>query len=134
MKKDILLVVLILICIGLLVVVVSVCDKSNRVSKSLDEERYSRLVAEENVQKKEARLAALEIKLKSANDKIAKIQDLMNQQSNVNSDLQKQYEALTKTKTELETKLRVTLEEKNASIVLQPSGEATKNSVSTTVQ
>ena len=114
MKKDILLVILTLVTVASLVVVVGVLEKENKVKKSLDEERYSRMVAEESLQKNAAKLAVLEAQLKTANDKMAKVQDLIDQEKSINIDLQKQYDELNKTKAELETKLKNTLEENPA--------------------
>ena len=114
MKKDIFLVVLVLVCVGLLVGLVSVLEKANKVNKSLDEERYSRMVAEESLQKNAAKLSTLEAQLKTANEKMTKVQDLIDQQKTANSDLQKQYADLSKLKAELEAKLKPLAEEKPA--------------------
>ena len=122
MKKDIVLVILVLICIGLVFVVVNVLEKENKVNKNLDEERYSRMVAEESLQKNAAKLSTLEAQLKSANEKMAKVQDQIDQQKTNNADLQKQYEDLNSIKTELESKLKTALEEKLTSPQAQSAG------------
>ncbi len=106
--KNIFIVILVLIIVALLVLVVSFYQKANKYTKSLEEERYSRMVAEESLQRSSGKLATLETQLKSANEKIEKIQTLIKQEKNVNSDLQKQYEALNKIKAELEDKLKTT--------------------------
>ncbi len=115
MKKDVLLVILALISVGLLVTVVAVLEKENKTSKTLEEERYKRMVAEESQQKNAAKSATLEARLKAANEKMVKVQELIDQQKNINTDLQKQYTDLNKSKTELESKLKATLEGKMAS-------------------
>ncbi len=112
MKKNVLLVILVLISVGLLVMVVAVLEKENKVRKSLDEERYSRMVTEERLQIKEAKLVTLETQLKTANEKMAKVQMLIDQQKDLNADIQKQYSDLNKSKIELESKLKATLEKK----------------------
>ena len=115
MKKDVLIVILVLVCVGLVVVLVGVFEKSNKVTKSLDEERYSRMVAEESLQKNAAKLSTLEAQLKSASEKMSRVQQLIDQQKTANSDLQKQYEDLNNVKSELEAKLKATVEQKAAS-------------------
>ena len=126
MKKDIFLVVLLLVCVGLVVVLVNVLEKANRVNKSLDEERYSRMVAEESLQKNAAKLNTLEAQLKIANEKMAKVQDLIDQQKTVNIDLKKQFEDLNNAKIELESKLKTALEEKAVSQGAQSAAAVNK--------
>ena len=115
MKKDLLLIVLILVSIALLVVCIGAVEKTNKITKSLDEERYSRMVAEESLQKNAAKLSTLEVQLKSANERMAQVQDLMNRQKTANADLQKQYEDLSNVKADLEAKLKAVAEQKIAS-------------------
>ncbi|MBF0489005.1 MAG: hypothetical protein HQL15_00120 [Candidatus Omnitrophica bacterium] len=116
MRKDIILVVLVLACIGLIILLVSLFEKTNKVTKSLDEERYSRMVAEESLQRNAAKLSTLEAQLKSANQKMAKVQDQIDQEKSTNGDLQKQYEELFNVKADLEAKLKIALEEKPAPV------------------
>ena len=115
MKKDILLVILVLICVGLIVAFVGIFEKANKVTKNLDEERYSRMVAEESLQKSAAKVSTLEAQLKSANGKMSHVQDLIDQQKTANADLQKQYEDLSNVKAELEAKLKAAVEQKPVS-------------------
>ena len=112
MKKDILLVFFALLSVGLIIAVVGLYNKSNQVNRSLEEERYSRMVAEESLQKNAGKVATLEAQLKSANDKMAKVEDLISKEKNVNHDLQKQYEEISKAKEDLENKLKAALDEK----------------------
>ena len=126
MKKDIFLVVLVLACVGLTGVLINILEKTNRVNKSLEEERYSRMVAEESLQKNAAKLSTLETQLKVANEKMAKVQDLIDQQKTVNMDLKKQFEDLNNAKIELESKLKTALEEKAASQGAQSTGAFNK--------
>ncbi len=108
--KDILLVVSILVSIALTVVVVRFNEKATKAGKNLEEERYSRMVAEESLQKSAAKLATLEAKLKSADSKMTKIQDILEQEKDVNADLKQQYEKLAETKADLELKVKAALE------------------------
>ena len=80
MKKDIMLVVLAIAFVVLLAVVLFISEKANKVNKSLDEERYSRMVAEESLQKNAAKLSTLEAQLRVANQKMTNVQDLIDQQ------------------------------------------------------
>jgi len=111
--KDIILVVVILLSVGLSVMVVRFNEKATKAGKNLEEERYSRMVAEESLQKNSAKLAVLESQLKAATGKMAKIQDIVDQEKGVNQDLKKQYEQLSATKAELEAKLQSTINEQN---------------------
>jgi peptidoglycan hydrolase CwlO-like protein len=120
MKKDILLVVLVIAFIVLLGVVLFVSEKANKVNKSLDEERYSRMVAEESLQKNAAKLSTLEAQLRLANQKMTNVQDLIDQQKSTNGDLQRQYGELLQAKADLEEKVRFLVEEKAAAPEPQP--------------
>ncbi len=108
--KDILLVVSILLSIALTVVVVRFNEKATKAGKNLEEERYSRMVAEESLQKSAAKLATLEAKLKSADSKMTKIQDILDQEKGVNADLKQQYAKLAESKADLELKVKAALE------------------------
>lgn len=116
MKKDILLILLVLVSVGLLMALVSIYGRNVKVTQSLEEERYSRMVTEESLQKSAAKVVTLETQLKTANDKMAQIDKLIDQEKTVNNDLQKQYEQLTKSKADLETKLKNAIEEKSSSL------------------
>ncbi len=121
--KDILLVISVLIAIGLTVVVIGFNEKATKASKNLEEERYGRMVAEEGLQKSAAKLATLESQVKSADAKMAKIQDILDQQKGVNSDLKQQYEKLAQNKVELEAKLKTTAEEQQALLLRQQEAQ-----------
>jgi len=110
--KDIILVIVLLIMVGLSVLVVRFGEKANKASKNLEEERYSRMVAEETLQKNAAKLTVLFSQLKDEQDKMAKIEDILDQEKNENTDLKKQYDELAQSKADLEDKLRSALQEK----------------------
>jgi hypothetical protein len=67
--KDIILVIVLLIMVGLSVLVVRFGEKADKASKNLEEERYSRMVAEETLQKNAAKLTTLFSQLKDEQDK-----------------------------------------------------------------
>jgi peptidoglycan hydrolase CwlO-like protein len=115
MKKDIFLVILILICLGLMAFLFIILQKEDKINKSIEEERFGRMVAEESLQKSAAKISTMEAQLKSANEKMGKVQSLINQQKTENEDLQKQYEDLVRIKSDLEARLRAASEEKPAS-------------------
>ncbi len=120
--KDILFVLSLLIVVGLSVVVVRLSQKADKASKSLDEEKYSRMVAEETLQKNDAKLVTLQEELKGDRNKMAKIATILEQEKGVNSNLKKQYDQLTKAKADLEAKLETVLRERAAaaSVLQQP--------------
>jgi len=121
--KDIILVISLLLAVGLSVVVVRFAEKADKAGKSLDEERYSRMVAEETLQKKSTELISLHDQVKGDQNKMGKIEDILDQEKGVNADLKKQYDALVEAKAELENKLQTVLQEKavaQAAIQAQP--------------
>jgi predicted nuclease with TOPRIM domain len=115
--KDIILVISLLVAVGLSVVVVRFAEKADKAGKSLEEERYSRMVAEETLQKNDAKLTNFQEQVKEDQDKMGKIEDILNQEKGVNSDLKKQYDELTEAKTDLEAKLQTVLQEKAAAVL-----------------
>ena len=114
--KDIVLVISLLLAVGSSVMLVRFAQKADKTGKNLEEERYSRMVAEETLQKNDAKLTTLQELLKEDQDKMAKIEDVLDQEKNVNLDLKKQYDALTETKANLENKLQVALQGKAVAV------------------
>ena len=56
---------------------------------------------------------------------MAKIEDVLDQEKGVNSDLKKQYDELAETKADLESKLRTALQEKSVAVAaLQSQNQA----------
>ena len=76
MKKDIFLVILSFALLGLLAAVFLMSEKTSKARKNLEEERYSRMVAEESLQKNAAKLSTLEAQLKAANVKMMRIKSI----------------------------------------------------------
>ena len=114
--KDIILVISILLAIGLSVMVIRFAEKADKAGKSLEEERYSRMVAEETLQKNDAKLTTLQESLKDDQDKMNKIQEILDQEKGVNQDLKKQYDELSAAKSNLEEKLQTVLQQKAAAV------------------
>ena len=83
MKKDVVVVILGLLVVGLSIFLARSLEKEHRALKGLEEERYSRMVAEESLQKNAAKLSA---------------------EKGVNADLKKQYAQLAEAKEALEAK------------------------------
>ncbi len=106
MKNTLLIVIASVVTISALLLAFFSFEKQNKLGKSLEEEKYGRLVAEESSQKSAAKLATLEVQLRSAEDKMSKVKDVLDQEKGVNSDLKGQYEKLEQTKSDLENKVR----------------------------
>jgi uncharacterized protein YoxC len=114
--KDIVLVISLLVAVSLSVVVVRFAQKADKASRSLDEERYSRMVAEETLQKNDAKLTAFQEELQEDQNKMTKIEDILEQEKGVNLSLKKQYDELNASKADLEGKLEAVLQEKAQAI------------------
>jgi chromosome segregation ATPase len=114
--KDIVLVISLLLAVGLSVFVVRFAQKADKAGKNLEEERYSRMVAEETLQKNNAKLTTLQESVKEDQEKMSKIQDILDQEKNVNVSLKKQYDQLSEAKADLENRLETVLKEKNAAL------------------
>ena len=106
MKNTLLIVIASVITIGALLLAFFAFEKQNKLTRNLEEEKYGRLVAEESSQKSAAKLASLEVQLRSAEDRMSKVKDKLDQESGVNSDLKSQYEKLEQAKNELESKVK----------------------------
>ena len=117
--KDIVLVISLLLAVGSSVMLVRFAQKADKTGKNLEEERYSRMVAEETLQKNDAKLATLQEAVQENQSKMAKIEDVLDQEKTVNADLKKQYDELAKAKADLENKLQAALKEKAA--VVEPT-------------
>ncbi len=111
MKKDVVLVILGLLVVGLSVFLARSLEKEHRALKGLEEERYSRMVAEESLQKNASKLSTMEAQIKSTSDKMVKIQDIVEQEKGVNADLKKQYAQLAEAKEALEAKVKAAKQE-----------------------
>ena len=114
MHKDIILAVCVLVTVAAVAVSINSFERKNKLYKTLQEERYGRMVAEESLQKNSAKVATLENQLKTSEEKMAKVKQIVDQEKNVNSDLKGQYERLVKTKAALEDKLNSALQEQKA--------------------
>lgn len=86
------------------------------VTKTLEAERYNRLVAEEKVVNSVSKIKQLESDLKSNEDKITKIQSVLKEQKNFNKDLEDQYERLSRAKSALEEQLKTVVNQPPAQV------------------
>ncbi len=110
MNKNTGLIAVAVIVVGLLsVLLVHYKQEAQKISRSLEAERYSRLVAEEKVVNTVSKIRNLENELKASEEKIAKVQSVLKDQKTVNNDLERQYERLSKAKTDLENQLRIAI-------------------------
>jgi len=116
MKKDVVLVILGLLVAGLSVFLARSLEKEHRALKGLEEERYSRMVAEESLQKNAAKLSTMEAQIKSTSDKMARIQDIVEQEKGVNADLKKQYAQLAEAKEALEAKVKAAIQQQTVQV------------------
>lgn len=82
------------------------------ISKILETERYSRLVAEEKVVNSVSKINQLQDDLIDNQEKITKIQDLLKEEKNVNKDLDSQFQKLSKAKSQLEKQIETLISQK----------------------
>ncbi|GEM_PF-4321605 len=98
------------IVVGVLVVVlVHYKHEATKIVKTLEAERYNRLVAEEKVVTSVSKIKQLESDLKSNEEKFAKIQSVLKEQKSFNQDLENQFERLSRAKTALEEQLKTVI-------------------------
>lgn len=76
------------------------------MSKVLESERYSRLVAEEKVVNSVSKIKQLQGDLADNEQKLGKIQDLLKEQKSVNKDLDIQFQRLSTAKSQLEDQIQ----------------------------
>ncbi len=76
------------------------------ISKVLESERYSRLVAEEKVVNSVSKIKQLQGDLADNEQKLGKIQDLLKEQKSVNKDLDIQFQRLSTAKSQLEDQIQ----------------------------
>jgi septal ring factor EnvC (AmiA/AmiB activator) len=84
-------------------------QEAQKITRTLEAERYNRLVAEEKVVNTVSKIKHLETELKSSEEKIAKVQAVLKDQKSLNTDMERQFERLSKAKAELENQLRIAI-------------------------
>jgi len=94
-------------------------QEAQKISKSLETERYSRLVAEEKVVNNASKIRQLENDLKASEEKISKVQAVLKDQKSINTDLERQFDRLTKAKTDLENQLKIAIAQPPSAPVVQ---------------
>lgn len=122
--KNVILTVLVMVVFLLCVLTLNFGKKFEKANKNLEEERYSRMVAEETLQKNSGKMAMLSAIIKNQEDKIAKIQETADQEKNANADLKKQYDQLAQSKAELESKQQLEKDKQTNSQAVPVSGES----------
>jgi chromosome segregation ATPase len=113
---------LILLVTGVSVFLVVRYYKENRdVSKILDQERYSRMVAEEELQKGEYRINKLEADLQTTQVKLSKLQENLDKERETKAELKAKLDSLSSTRESLEKNLQDAL---NKQAALEALGKA----------
>ncbi len=130
MKKNTGLIVAMVVVVGILTgLIVHFKQEAGKIAKSLETERYSRLVAEEKVVNTVSKIKQLENELMSSEEKIAKVQSVLKDQKSLNTDLEHQFDRLSKAKADLENQLRVAIAQPQPPMVPVQQATAQDNGV-----
>ena len=78
----------------------------NNAQKDLNQERYSRMVAEESLEKANNRINSLEVELVRTQNKIKGIEGLIKETKDINEDLKNQLEKSSRINEELDKKIK----------------------------
>ena len=81
-------------------------QNAGHAAQELNQERYLRMVSEENLQKANKRIASLESDLEKIQNKIKSFERLIEQNTAINNDLKTRLENASQVKDELEQKLK----------------------------
>ena len=103
--KNKILISVIVLMVGFLLMALTSNQAVGHIKRDLDQERYKRIVAEENLSKASAKVNSLEMELSSTRDKIQSVQVILQEGKTVTTDLKVQLERMTKTKEALEKKI-----------------------------
>ncbi len=104
LKNKILLLVIVLM-VGSLLTALSLNQAVGHIKRDLDQERYKRIVAEENLSKSFLKINNLEKEFSSARDRIQSVQTILQEGKSETTDLKVQLERMTKAKEALEKKI-----------------------------
>lgn len=104
LKNKILLLVIVLM-VGFLLMALSSNRAVGHIKRDLDQERYKRILAEENLSKSSAKITGLETELSATRDKIQNVQTILQEGKSETTDLKVQLERMTKAKEALEKKI-----------------------------
>ena len=94
-------------------------QQAAKIREGLDQERYNRMVVEEQLEKAQGTITSLQSQLEGANAKIKGIQALVEEGQSATSDLQAQLQSVSQLKTSLEKKLDE-LQQKSMAAVAVP--------------
>ena len=111
--KNKILIAVIVLMVGFLFMAFSSNQAVGHIKRDLDQERYKRIVAEENLSKTSAKISSLEAELAGTRDKIQSVQAILQEGKSETSDLKTQLERMTKAKEALEKRIE---ELKNAAV------------------
>ena len=103
--KNKILISVIVLMVGFLLMALTSNQAVGHIKRDLDQERYKRIVAEENLSKASAKVNSLEMELSSTRDKIQSVQVILQEGKTVTTDLKVQLERMTKNKEALEKKI-----------------------------
>ena len=81
-------------------------QNASNARKDLDQERYNKIIAEENLEKASTRVNSLETELSRTKSKIESIEKLLEQTKSINNDLKSQIDNISQTKVNLEDKIQ----------------------------
>ena len=74
--------------------------------KELNQERYNRMIAEENLQKADAKIKLLQSDIARSEDKLKSVENILDETKTVNSDLKARIDKATEIKQDLENKIK----------------------------
>ena len=103
--KDKILVVSIILMIGAILMTLSSNQVTSKFHQELDQERYKRLVAEENLSKAATKISSLESELSGTREKIQSVQAILQEGKAQANDLKSQLDSVVSAKATLEKKI-----------------------------
>ncbi len=116
----------VLTILGIMLVIISVTmavyfnQNAAIATRNLDQERYKRMVAEENSLNTQNKIEVMELELKRSNDKLSKAGQILEQTNASNASLKTQLNDADKTAKELEGRLK-NIEESSTQSEPQPA-------------
>ncbi len=130
--RSVIYAVIIVVMIGSCLVAITANNNADELRQSLNQERYTRMVTEEKLQKANSRIKSIEDQLAETQNKIKSVQTILQEGQSTNTDLKTQLENVTQTKNSLEKRIedlvnRIQQLEKGASSGAPANGEAPAN-------
>ena len=119
MKNNILLAAAVL-TVGCLAMVIFSRQAVDKTQKTLDQERYNRMITEEKLEKALMKIKSVETELTNAQNQAQGIQTVLEKERNVNINLRSELDKMTKLKEVLEEQLKAALV---SPVVVPPAGQ-----------